>query len=266
MVALALNNITPNSTLPAATLAGYKTNVVTARTEVDTAITTLTAAESALQSAQGELSLAQAGASSQDIEAQQAVVAEAQAQVTSAQVALDHAALVAPFGGTVTNLTAQVGQVVSPGVPLLTLINNAGLKVVVYVSGSDVAQIKTGQKANVTLDAYGTGTTFPATVAAVDNAETTVNGTPAYGVTLYFTNPDARIKAGMTANADIITAEHDGVLEVPSNLVINNNGNYFVLVQNGKNSEQAPVQIGIVGASTTEITSGLSAGQSIVNF
>ena len=52
-------------------------------------------------------------------------------------------------------------------------------------------------------------------------------------VTLHFANPNSQIKDGMTGNVHIIEAEHDNVMEVPSNLVINNDDNYFVLVQNG---------------------------------
>ena len=82
-------------------------------------------------------------------------------------------------------------MVVTPGVPMLSLTNNGGLKIETNVSEADVAKVKDGDTANVTLDAYGTGTIFPATVATIDSAETTVNGTPAYKVTLYFTNPTA---------------------------------------------------------------------------
>jgi HlyD family secretion protein len=167
----------------------------------------------------------------------------------------------------VQNLTAQVGQVVSPGAPVMSLINNSGLKIQAYVSETDVANIKAGDAANVTLDAFGTGTSFPATVSTIDAAQTQVNGSPAYLVTLHFVSPNSQIKDGMTGNVHIIEAEHDNVIEVPSNLVINNNGSYFVLVENGNTAEQKPVQIGLVGNNgMTEITSGLNVGDNINSF
>ncbi len=267
MVALALNDITSNSTLPAATLLGYKANIVVARTEVGVAITTLTGAESALQSAQGQLALAVAGATPQDVEAQKATLAQAQAQVTSAQVAVDHAALVAPFAGVVRNLSAKVGQVVSPGVPMLSLTNNSGLKIAVYVSEADIAKVKDGDAANVTLDAYGTGTTFKATVTTIDSAETMVNGSAAYKITLHFTAPDDRIKDGMTGSVHIITAEHDNVIEVPSRLVVNDGNNDYILVKTGDATEKREVQVGLAGNDgMTEIVSGINADETLVNF
>ncbi|HUC31663.1 MAG TPA: HlyD family efflux transporter periplasmic adaptor subunit, partial [Candidatus Paceibacterota bacterium] len=164
-------------------------------------------------------------------------------------------------------LTAQVGQVVSPGAQMMSLINESGLKIETYVSENDVAKIQSGDVADVTLDAFGTGVTFPATVSTVDAAETQVNGSAAYLVTLHFVNPNSNIKDGMTGNVDIIEAEHDNVVEVPSNLVINNGNDYFVLAAKGNTTEQEPVTVGLVGdRGTTEITSGLSAGDTITNF
>ena len=68
----------------------------------------------------------------------------------------------------------------------------------------------------------------------MDSAQSQVNGTAAYQVTLHFTNPNGQIKDGMTGNVHIIEAEHDDVVEVPSDLVIDDGNNYFVLVQQGK--------------------------------
>jgi RND family efflux transporter MFP subunit len=265
-IALVVNNANTSVSTPAATLAQYKGDIATARAEIEASNSAISGNQSALTAAQNVLALAQAGSTPQAIQAQQAAVAQAQAAAASAQVALDNASLVAPFSGTVQNLSAQVGQVVSPGAPMMTLINASGLKIETYVSEKDVANIKPGDAAQVTLDAFSTGTTFPATVGTVDAAQTQVNGAPAYMVTLHFTNPKSQIKDGMTGNVHIIEAEHDNVIVVPSNLVINDNNAYFVLVQKGSATQKVPVQVGLVGASTTEITSGLNVGDTINNF
>ena len=266
-LALAVNDAMPNSTMTPAILAGYKANVAAARTEVDAAITTVTGAQSTLASAQGTLTLAQAGSTAQQIDAQQAVVAQAQAALASAQVNLSNIELIAPFAGTVQNLTAQIGQVVSPGAPVLSLVNNSGLKIEAYASEADVAKIKAGDTAQVTLDAFGTGTTFPATVTTIASAETEVNGAPSYLLTLHFTNPEPQIKDGMTGNVQIILAEHDNVLEVPNRLVINDGNNYFVLMQTATGTARTQVQIGLVGDDgMTEIVSGVNEGDQLINF
>ncbi len=266
-IAIAVNDAIPDSTITSSALAGYKAEVVAARTEVNAAIAADTAAESALSGAQGTLSLAEAGSTPQEIAAQQAAVAEAQAAQSAAQVALANAQLVAPFSGTVQNLTAQVGQVVTPGVPVLSLVNNGGLKIDAYASEADVANIKTGDAAQITLDAFGSGTAFPAIVTTVDSVETQRNGAPAYLVTLHFTKAEPQIKDGMTGNARIILAEHDNVVEVPSRLVINSGNQYYVLIPSGSTFVRQSVTVGITGDDgMTEITSGISVGQSLSNF
>jgi RND family efflux transporter MFP subunit len=264
-VALAVNEAVPAAIAPA-TLVQDKIDVSTARTEVGGAITAFVNAQTGLTNAQNTLTLANAGATPQDIEAQNAVVLQAQAALSGAQVALGHASLVTPFAGTVNNLTAKVGEVVTPGVPVVSVTNNEGLKIEGYVSQTEVANIKEGDNALITLDAYGTGTTFPATVTTVDSSETTVNGTSEYKVTLHFVNTDPRFKDGMTGNIHIITAEDDNVIAVPSNLVINNGNNYFVLVKEGNTDVEKQVTLGIVGDNMTEITSGLNVGDQIINF
>jgi len=266
-IALVVNDPSQNSTLSPTVLAQYKGAVATARAEIQASISAISNNQSTLTAAQNALTLAQAGATSQQIAAQTAAVAAAQATATSARVALAHASLVAPFSGTVQSLTAQVGQVVSAGAPMMTLINNGGLKIQAYVSEKDVAKIASGDAATVTLDAFGTGTTFPATVTTIDAAQTQVNGSAAYMVTLHFTKSDSRVKDGMTGSVRIITAEHDDVTTVSSNLIINDDGNYFVLVKNGGVTSKKSVTVGLVGDNgTTEITSGLSVGDSINNF
>jgi HlyD family secretion protein len=266
-ISLAVNGAAANASLSPSTLTAYKGYVSAARAEIEGSTSAVSGAEATLTAAQNQLALAQAGSTPQAIAAQQAVVAQAQAAAASAQVALDHASLIAPFAGTVQNLTAQTGQVVSAGAPILSLINSSGLKIETYVSETDVARITSGDAATVTLDAFGTGTAFPATVTTVDAAETQVNGSAAYMVTLHFAKPDNRIKDGMTGNVHIVEAEHDNVVEVPSNLLINNNDDYFVLMQHGAITKKQPVQIGLVGDNgMTEVVSGLNEGDEIITF
>lgn len=270
----ALLALTDETGLSASTVATYKASATTGLNEVNAAITevsngeqSIASEEAAVAQAEAGLNLTTASSTPQEIEEQQAAVAEAQAAVASAQVALDNASLVAPFHGTVQGLTAQVGQVVTPGAPVLSLVNNGGLKIETYVSEADVAKIKMGDAANVTLDAFGTNTAFPAIVTTVDSAETQVNGTPSYLITLHFANAEPQIKDGMTGNVHIVLAEDDNVLAVPSGLVLTSGNQYFVLVKTPTGTEQEQVRIGLVGASgTTEIASGVNAGDTLVNF
>jgi HlyD family secretion protein len=266
-VATAVNGASSNNTISAAQLATLKADVSAARNEVAGAISSLTGAESALKAAQSQLALDQAGATSQDIDAQKAAVLQAQAEIDNAQLAIDHATIFAPFSGIVRNVVGQSGMVVSPDVPVLSIINNGIMKIDAYASETDVPQVRSDATTTVTLDAYGNGVIFPAKVTAVDTSETMLDGSPAYHITLYFTQPDARIRAGMTGNVIVVTAEHDNVVEVPSRLVLDDGGNDFVLVQSGGKSVRRPVTPGLTGNDgMVEIISGLNAGEKISDF
>ncbi len=266
-VALAVNSAVPNGTVAASTLATYKTDIIAARSEITEANTALSTANAAFTVAENTLALAKAGSTPEDIAAEKAVVLQAQAAAASAEVALNHAVLRAPFAGSISNLNVTVGEVVSIGTPVATITNPSGMKIETYASENDVARLAVGDQAAVTLDAYGSGTTFPATVTAIAAAETEVNGAPAYEVTLHFTGNDNRIKDGMTGTAHIVAATRANALEVPTRLILSDGNRSFVLVKSGSGTEKREVITGLTGDNgMTEIVSGVSAGDQVVSF
>jgi HlyD family secretion protein len=266
-VALTVNGAMASINISAAQLAALKINVATARSEVAGAISSLTGAESALKAAQSQLALDKAGATSQDIEAQKAVVLQAQAAIDNAQLTINHATIAAPFSGTVRNVIAQKGMVVSPNVPVISIINDQMMKIDAYASENNVAKIQLNAVANVTLDAYGDSVKFPAKVAAVDTAETMSSGSSAYHITLYFMVPDSRIRAGMSGDVFIVATEHDNVPEVPSRLILRSGGDDFVLIDDGGKGVKRLITVGLTGDDgMVEIVSGLNVGEKISDF
>ncbi|MDE2020953.1 MAG: hypothetical protein KGJ13_11505, partial [Patescibacteria group bacterium] len=121
---------------------------------------------------------------------------------------------------------------------------------------------------SVTLDAYGSGVSFSATVISVDSAQTLINDSPTYKAVLELANDDARIKADLTANVNIVAATHADVLEVPASAIIRRNSDDFVLLNTGAaKPEDRQVQVGIQGIDgMVEIVSGLAPGDKIVDF
>jgi RND family efflux transporter MFP subunit len=240
------------------------TAVRLALTGAESAINT---AEAQLTTAQGALTLIQAGPTADNVAALQAQVEQVQAEIDNAQLTIDNTDIVAPFSGIVRNVIAEPGMVVSPNLPVLSVINNNVMKIDAYASEIDVPHIQGNATAEVTLDAYGNDIKFPAKVTAVDTAETIVNGSPAYHVTLYFIQPDNRIRAGMIGDVFIVAAEHDNVIEIPSRLVLKDNNENFVLIQNGKSSMRRQVTLGLIGNDNmVEVISGLDIGEKISDF
>ena len=85
-----------------------------------------------------------------------------------------------------------------------------------------------------------------------------------YDATITLTDPPATVLNGMTASVAVTVASADNVLEVPSAVVTTAGRLSTVTVEkNGKQSVQT-VSVGLVGDTTTQITSGLTAGEVVV--
>jgi HlyD family secretion protein len=269
--AFAVNALSANSYLTQTTVSGWKADLASARTEVNSAITSILTAEktyvsarTALIVAESELGLENAGTISEDIQAQQAEVASARATVESLNAQVAETYIRAPSPGIITKQDGKVGEIASPGTPLVSIISDSKFQIEANIAEADIAKISVGQKADVTLDAYGSGAVFKATVIQINPAETIIDGVPTYKTTFQFDMPDDRIKSGMTANIDVKGLSHANVLAVPERAIINRDGKKIVRVKMGEKIQEVPVSTGLRGEDgKVEITDGLHAGDSI---
>lgn len=166
-----------------------------------------------------------------------ATVRASQAQVTSQQAALrsattqrNKAIIRSPVNGVVLARQVEPGQTVAASFSTPTLFviaeDLSAMELEVAIDEADVGQVKQGQKASFTVDAFP-GETFPAVIQRVDvgsnlSAQTTTTTTSttaqvvSYGATLSVANPEQKLRPGMTATAEIITLQKDNVLLVPN--------------------------------------------------
>ena len=195
-----------------------------------------------------------------------AQIEAAQANVNAIKTQISKTVLTALFDGQVDKDTATIGQVVSPNAPVVTISNNE-LEIDTAIPEIDLSATKVGGNANVTLDAFGNGVNFPATVISIDSAPSIVNGVSAYGAKLKFTNQDSRIVPGMTANIMVISNTHSNVLIVPESAVIQNNNQYFVEVDKGNSQKEIrQVTVGLNDGTNIEIISGLKLGEKVFTY
>jgi len=233
---------------------------------ITTAEISVTSAQNALAAAQDELVLKQAGSTPNQINAQQAQVNSAQANVDNLLAQLAKTILRTPIGGVVTTQDTKIGEIVSANVPIISIISTAQFQIEANVPEADIAKVKVGETASLTLDAYGSNAIFDTQV--IDPAETIIEGVATYKVTMQFTKEDERIKSGMTANIDILAAKKDGVLIVPQRAVVQkNNEQYVYIVLPNNQTQETKITTGLKGSDgNIEVTSGLNEGQKIVSF
>lgn len=171
----------------------------------------LRAAEAHYQQAQAAANLSRKGARSEDIAAARDALAAAQAHVTALDVSLAEAQLTAPADGIVETVSLRPGDLVPAGRIVLTLLEPTQLWVKVYVPETDLAQVRLGQNARVTVDgmpgrffwghvgAIASQAEFlPRNVQTPDDRQHQV-----FGVKVYVDNANGVLKSGMSASVKL---------------------------------------------------------------
>jgi macrolide-specific efflux system membrane fusion protein len=265
------------------TLTKDRQAIVTSQQQVASAKLGLksTAANNAVKSTTPPATLAQDRAS----------VLQADVSLQAAQRTLGQTVLRAPAAGTVSAVSGVIGESVSGGGTssnstsssassstggasttgttsssssgFVELVNLRGLQVTGSFSESDAAKIRLGQAGTITVSALP-NEKLAAHVIAIATTGTTSSGVVQYTVTLALDNTVAGLKPGMSANASVTTGERDNVLNVPNAAVTGTGSNATVKVMTNGVQSTVNVIAGLVGDSTTEIQSGLKAGQQVV--
>src|SRR5216110_2063748 len=197
---------------------------------------TVTQAEGDLASAQAALELAKLNAtrteelfakktsSKADLDQAVANLHQAEANVKIKQGALDkakadldHCTITSPIDGVVISRSVDVGQTVAASLqaPVIFAIANdlTKMQIDANVAEADVGVLEVGQDVDFTVDAFPMRT-FHGKVVQVRNAPITVQNVVTYDTVIGVSNPDLKLKPGMTANVLIIVAQKDNVLQI----------------------------------------------------
>lgn len=195
----------------------------------------------------------------------QAAVLTARTTLLSARRALTGTVLRSPVGGTVTEMTLLRGSTPPSGAALV--VQSRTMRVAVDIPETDIAGMKVGQPANVTISALNT--TVSGKVAAIGTA----SGSYGLGSTTTVTFPvtitlDSRVqhlRAGMSAGVTITTGSRADVLSVPVKAIHRSGAASTVQVLDAHNHvRNVRVRLGLVSDANAEIVSGLTAGQTVV--
>jgi HlyD family secretion protein len=183
-----------------------------------------------LETATADYSRAQA-----NVRVAQAAVAQARAQVSSDRTNIAKASIRSPVTGVVLARSIEPGQTVAASFSTPTLFTIAEdlsrMKLEAKVDEADVGQVRKGQRATFTVDAFP-NRRFPAWISRVDvgasttgasgsasatsASSTSASSVISYTAVLTVENRDLILRPGMTATADIVTDERKDVLLVPN--------------------------------------------------
>lgn len=218
-------------------------------------------------------------------------IKSARLDLRSAREALRETVLRAPYSGTIVSLDGAVGDSVSgdsgssdstsssdstgqdssTGASGSTSGSSSSafaviqqldaLEMSVDVSEADINEIQVGQRATVSIESADD----EQLAARVSNvgllASTDSSDVVTYPVTVRITQTSDAVRPGMSAEVSIVVDQASGVVTVPNQALT---GNSVQVVGSGGDTETKTVETGLVGDSTTEITSGLDAGDTVV--
>lgn len=280
-------------TLPVAVGGAVTEGQVIATLETADAERALQVAELQLDAAQEQLTSAKAGTtttnpgaqtttttvSASQVSSAKAQVIQAQAAVDDAEAALDATTLRAPISGTVLQVNGKVGSSAgsssssaapsatgdstSTSTDLVVIADLTALQVSVAVPESDIGSLALDQAAAVTFPAVD-GASATGTITSIDPVPTTSSNVVTYGVVVRLSEVPATIRLGQSASVTITTATATGVLRVPSTAVTTTGERSTVLLLKEGAQQRTEVTLGVVGASFTEVTSGVAADDQVV--
>ena len=145
----------------------------------------------------------------------------------------------------------------------MTITNVNTLTVKAGFAETDATKLAVGQPATVSFNALP-NVQAAGVVTEVDTNSTLVSNVVTYYALVTLNSVPPSVKPGMTASVTVIIDKRDGVLNVTSAAVRGSGNTGTVTVLNGKQQSTVPVGIGLRGDTNTEITSGLTAGQTLV--
>jgi multidrug efflux pump subunit AcrA (membrane-fusion protein) len=188
-----------------------------------------------------------------------AQVKQAEAGLEMARLNYNNARITTPVDGVVGMVAAKVGNMVSPGMAVATVVNMDDVTVSARLTEQTIGLAAPGMSVKVELSS--TGEVLSGEVSEV--APAPLPGTKSFPITVRVFNAED-ILPGSFVRVILNVANSDNAVLVPRTALLEDEGNYHLYtVKDGKAVKQ-DVAVGIQDDTQAEILSGLSKGQSIV--
>jgi RND family efflux transporter MFP subunit len=177
-----------------------------------------------------------------------------------------YATITAPYNGVVTMRYADTGSLIPAGTAeglnqaVVRLAQSDMLRLRMPIPERDVPDVHVGSVVSVHVQA--TGQEFPASV--VRFTRDVSNSTRTMLTEVDVKNPDLALTPGMYATVTFNLEEKKGALLVPASAIMQGDQPSVMLVDANNRVEKRQVVLGIAGANSQEVTSGLSPGDRVI--
>ncbi|HEY0583257.1 MAG TPA: efflux RND transporter periplasmic adaptor subunit, partial [Chloroflexota bacterium] len=217
--------------------------------------------QQAVAQAEAQLRSRQNPYTDQDLAAAQAAVDQARAQLDLAQLGVKDTTITAPVDGVISERLVSAGASVSPQAPIVTLVPPS-LELVVNVEESQLGQVAEGQNVQLSVPAFPTQTFS----GAVKSIAPTIDSKSRTAAVRIEPKEDAlgKLRAGMYARLNIVTAEKQNALVVPKQAILTGAPGtepQVIAIDPAGRVRRQPVKLGLQSDRLTEIVGGLDDGQ-----
>jgi len=224
----------------------------------------LAAAEAGAVAAEADLARAEAllgrkAATPREAEDARARAASARSAVQAAQDAHSYAVLRAPFAGVVASRSVDVGDIVSPGAPLLEIEGEGGLELVATLDASETTRVRIGQTLMANMD--GQAAPVAATVRSLSPAGDPTTHRFEMRADL---KPTPGLRSGLFARLSLPPAAGETRLLVPQAAVFQRGGLTGVFVVAQGRARLRWIAVGEVRRGAAEVRAGVSEGEKVV--
>ena len=197
-----------------------------------------------------------------DAEAAQGQLTSARGRLETAEAQVSYATLRSPITGVVTERPFFPGETAAAGIPVVTVMDTSSLLAKLHVAQATAQQLKLGGSAEIEIP--GVVNPQPATVSfispALDSGSTTVE------VWLKLPNADSRYRVGTLVHAVIHGRTVQNALQLPPQAILpaENGGTAVLIVGADRTVHKQTVTVGRRTEKAVQITSGLSATDTVV--
>jgi membrane fusion protein (multidrug efflux system) len=167
----------------------------------------------------------------------------------------------APMAGVIAKVMLDPGSMVSPAVPIASIINVDQLKVTVNVIESDISKVTKGMRADIEVPAYP-DRKFQGSVSNVLPVVDPMSHTAK--VEIQIPNSNHNLKPGMSATVSLLLGKHSDAVAIPRDAIIEKmNEKYVYLFDNGI-AKKTDVQTGFDDGHRVEVVSGIGVGARLI--
>jgi HlyD family secretion protein len=197
-----------------------------------------------------------------DLEMAQTALAQSRAGLAAAKARLAQTVILSPADGVLIRRNIEPGDVVQPGKELMSLAPAGETQIVVQVDEKNLSQLKLGQKALASADAYP-NERFDANLFYINPGIDASRGS--VEVKLRVPHPPAYLRQDMTVSVDIEVARRSDTLVTPAETVFDAAGAHpWVLVAAQGRATRRPVTLGLKGGGRIEILDGVAPGDRLI--